>query len=173
VVSYADSLDCVGIMANEIHAVRTVFGTLRFNMTANPMLIPAQTSSRILIQPTMRPVHRRHRENQRARRRSHHFVSGSQSYVLPSTFLINTKETSATPPSRALLAHLRSLGISIQAVSIPSTAHALAAYYTIASAEASSSLARFGGGWWGRERELFGREVRKRILAGTWALTAE
>jgi aspartyl-tRNA(Asn)/glutamyl-tRNA(Gln) amidotransferase subunit A len=75
---------------------------------------------------------------------------------------------------------------------------ALPAYYVLASAEASSNLGRFGGGWFGSaaERETrgtgtgtgtetgderrrrirtdgFGREVRKRILAGTHALSAE
>jgi aspartyl-tRNA(Asn)/glutamyl-tRNA(Gln) amidotransferase subunit A len=69
---------------------------------------------------------------------------------------------------------------------------ALPAYYVLASAEASSNLGRFGGGWFGSstEREIredetgeqrrrrvrtegFGREVKKRILAGTHALSAE
>lgn len=68
---------------------------------------------------------------------------------------------------------------------------ALPAYYVLASAEASSNLARYGGGWFGaaNEREVregesgeerrrrirtegFGGEVKKRILAGTYALSA-
>jgi len=69
---------------------------------------------------------------------------------------------------------------------------ALPAYYVLASAEASSNLARYGGGWFGspKEREErdgetgeerrrrirtegFGQEVKKRVLAGTYALSAE
>lgn len=75
-------------------------------------------------------------------------------------------------------------------ISIPSVRLALPAYYVLASAEASSNLARFGGGWYGgsgdgaealegavdRRQETrrwgFGPEVKKRILAGTYALTA-
>ena len=97
--------------------------------------------------------------------------------------------------------HLRSLGASIHEISIPSLKFTLPAYYVLASAEASSNLARFGGGWYGpdpdatdstgkqaeaervretgeeRRRRIrtegLGGEVKKRILAGTHALSAE
>jgi aspartyl-tRNA(Asn)/glutamyl-tRNA(Gln) amidotransferase subunit A len=95
------------------------------------------------------------------------------------------------PPS--LLEHLLSLGATLHAVSLPNLHLALPAYYVLASAEASSNLARYGGGWFGSEKEKedaregesglerrrrmrtegFGREVKKRILAGTHALSAE
>ena len=74
------------------------------------------------------------------------------------------------------------LDIEILSVSIPSTSRALSAYYTIASAEASSNLARYDGVRYGyrgegsyadtRSRAL-GAEVQKRLLLGTYALTAE
>jgi len=93
-----------------------------------------------------------------------------------------------------LLEYLASLGASLHPVDIPSIRMALPAYYVLASAEASSNLARYGGGWFGspsergekegeresgeerRRRirsEAFGREVKKRLLAGTYALSAE
>ena len=92
-----------------------------------------------------------------------------------------------------LLEHLESLGATLHSVDIPSIRMALPAYYVIASAEASSNLARYGGGWFGSPRERgenrdgetgeerrrrirtegFGREVKKRLLAGTYALSAE
>lgn len=93
--------------------------------------------------------------------------------------------------SRSLLSHLKSLGATLVPVDLPSARLALPAYYVLASAEASSNLARYGGGWYGNtwEREAkeesgeerrrrirtdgFGREVRKRILAGTHALSAK
>ena len=89
---------------------------------------------------------------------------------------------------------LQRLGASLQAVDLPSFNHALPAYYVLASAEASSNLARYGGGWFGsraeknlvweegesgedRRRRIrtegFGQEVKKRILAGTHALSAK
>jgi aspartyl-tRNA(Asn)/glutamyl-tRNA(Gln) amidotransferase subunit A len=92
-----------------------------------------------------------------------------------------------------LLRHLKSLGAELQAVDLPSLNYTLPAYYVLASAEASSNLARFGGGWYGSTKERggvkkdesgeerrfrvrtagFGTEVKKRILAGTHALSAK
>jgi aspartyl-tRNA(Asn)/glutamyl-tRNA(Gln) amidotransferase subunit A len=92
----------------------------------------------------------------------------------------------------SLLEHLKSLGATLHPVSLPNLHLALPAYYVLASAEASSNLARFGGGWYGslaegekngaesgleRRRRTrtagFGEEVRKRILAGAHVLSAE
>ena len=110
--------------------------------------------------------------------------------------------TSTTLPAlpQALLDHLAALGASLHPVSLPSLTRALPAYYVIASAEASSNLARYGGGWFGssweadgergdavmggsretgeeRRRRIrtqgFGQEVKKRLLAGTYALSAD
>ena len=82
---------------------------------------------------------------------------------------------------------LESLGASWQEVSLPHTRYALAAYYVIAMSEASSNLARFDGLRYGlREGEDrdwhttfsairargFGPEVKRRIMLGTYALSA-
>jgi aspartyl-tRNA(Asn)/glutamyl-tRNA(Gln) amidotransferase subunit A len=78
------------------------------------------------------------------------------------------------------------MGASWEKVSMPNTKYALAAYYTIAMSEASSNLARFDGTRYGprndgenwhvmasRTRaENFGKEVQRRILLGTYALSA-
>jgi aspartyl-tRNA(Asn)/glutamyl-tRNA(Gln) amidotransferase subunit A len=94
----------------------------------------------------------------------------------------------------SLLRHFKKLGATLQAVDLPSFNYALPAYYVLASAEASSNLARYGGGWYGSRSEKeqtwvegesgedrrkrirtegFGQEVKKRILAGTHALSAK
>jgi len=51
---------------------------------------------------------------------------------------------------RTLLADLKANGASLVPVSLPSTQYALSAYYVIASAEASSNLARYDGVQYGR-----------------------
>ncbi|MEQ8500330.1 MAG: amidase family protein, partial [Sneathiellaceae bacterium] len=84
------------------------------------------------------------------------------------------------------VAWLQEQGAEILEVSLPHTRYALAAYYIVAPAEASSNLARYDGVRYGLRvpgRDLtelyensraagFGAEVRKRILIGTYVLSA-
>ena len=83
-------------------------------------------------------------------------------------------------------AWLKAAGAEVVEVSLPHTKYALAAYYIVAPAEASSNLARYDGVRYGlREngRDIigmyeatraagFGKEVRRRILIGTYVLSA-
>lgn len=79
------------------------------------------------------------------------------------------------------------LGATIVEISMPSLNSALAAYYVISSAEASSNLARFDGIRYGHRSENyetidelyrnsrnegFGKEVKRRIMLGTFALSS-
>lgn len=88
---------------------------------------------------------------------------------------------------REALAQCEKLGATLVDVSLPNAALAIPAYYVIAPAEASSNLARYDGVRYGhrcadpqsledlytRSRgEGFGAEVRRRILVGTYALSA-
>jgi aspartyl-tRNA(Asn)/glutamyl-tRNA(Gln) amidotransferase subunit A len=87
----------------------------------------------------------------------------------------------------AALKGLRSQGATTDEVSLPSVETAVQAYYVIAMSEASSNLARFDGvrygtsggreGNWNESfanarEEGFGEEVKRRILLGTYALSA-
>ena len=87
---------------------------------------------------------------------------------------------------RVVLDRLSDAGASISEVSLPSTEYALSAYYLIAPAEASANLARFDGVRYGlrvdgdtteemmakTRADGFGPEVTRRILLGTYALSA-
>ncbi len=78
------------------------------------------------------------------------------------------------------------LGAKVASVRLPHAPHALSAYYVLAPAEASSNLARFDGVRYGARaeakgllemytqtrREGFGPEVKRRIMLGTYALSA-
>jgi aspartyl-tRNA(Asn)/glutamyl-tRNA(Gln) amidotransferase subunit A len=82
--------------------------------------------------------------------------------------------------------HLRELGAEIRDVSLPHTGLAIPVYYIVAPAEASSNLARFDGVRYGLRVEGdglkgmyeatrsagFGREVTRRIMLGTYVLSA-
>lgn len=82
---------------------------------------------------------------------------------------------------------LKSLGAIVEEVSLPRTAYGIPSYYVIASAEASSNLARFDGiryGYHSKEAQTleelyklsrsegFGKEVKRRILLGTYVLSS-
>jgi len=82
---------------------------------------------------------------------------------------------------------LKSLGAIVEEISLPITSEGLSAYYIISSAEASSNLARFDGVRYGyrpnefadvdelmlkSRTEAFGREVKRRIMLGTYALSS-
>lgn len=87
---------------------------------------------------------------------------------------------------RAQIDALKAQGHTIKTVELPSLAHSLAVYYIIMPAEASSNLARFDGIRYGFSKEAdkllqvytqsrgegFGKEVRRRILLGTYVLSA-
>jgi aspartyl-tRNA(Asn)/glutamyl-tRNA(Gln) amidotransferase subunit A len=85
------------------------------------------------------------------------------------------------------IAKFRELGCEVHEVSLPHTDYAIACYYIIATAEASSNLARYDGVRYGpraagvetleamyhRTRgQRFGAEVKRRIMLGTYALSA-
>lgn len=87
----------------------------------------------------------------------------------------------------------REMGASVHPVTLPHSRYAIAAYYIIASSEASSNLARYDGAHYGfraqtgsedtrdgslermyqkTRQEGFGAEVKRRIMLGTYALSA-
>ena len=87
---------------------------------------------------------------------------------------------------RKAIDQLESLGAEIHQINLPHTKFAVPVYYLIAPAEASANLARFDGIRYGPRSdaeamwdvfrktrgELFGREVKRRIMLGTYALSA-
>ena len=85
-------------------------------------------------------------------------------------------------------ARIRELGAEVREVSLPNSAYAVPTYYIIAPAEAAANLARYDGVRYGQRKvgpegdiralyrttrgEGFGDEVRRRILVGTYVLSA-
>ena len=85
------------------------------------------------------------------------------------------------------IASLKAAGCAVKAISLPHTEYAIPTYYLVATAEASANLARFDGVRYGYRSpvsdtlsamyshsrdEGFGAEVKRRILLGTYALSA-
>src|SRR3989344_54942 len=67
---------------------------------------------------------------------------------------------------------LENLGIQIKEISMPLFHYGLAAYYIIAPSETSSNLARYDGIRFGNNRTNFTEETKRRIMIGTYTLSA-
>jgi aspartyl-tRNA(Asn)/glutamyl-tRNA(Gln) amidotransferase subunit A len=185
VVSFADSLDCVGVLGKSVDTVKTVFDSI---LSYDPK------------DPTAATPHTR----ERAKASVESLLStlnadlsdpdlSSLRIGIPQEYFPSELNTTIVTAVRKVLERLSALGAELIPVSLPSTPYALSAYYVIASAEASSNLARYDGVQYGTRSPLlpgadkskpgnvyahtrsagFGAEVQKRILLGTYALTAD
>ncbi|MFN9255716.1 MAG: Asp-tRNA(Asn)/Glu-tRNA(Gln) amidotransferase subunit GatA [Gemmatimonas sp.] len=171
-VAYASSLDHVGVFGRTVGdaaaGLQIIAGHDRFDATSAPHAVPE------FLPPT---------------------VDGASADPRPLAGLVIGRPVEYFPASldariaahcRHALTVLESLGAEIRDVSLPSTDLASPVYYIIAPAEASSNLARYDGVRYGRramaddlgamyERtrsEGFGAEVTRRILLGTYVLSA-
>jgi len=106
---------------------------------------------------------------------------------IPHKFLREGMDADVRANFEGLTKRLEDSGVPIRDVELPHVDFAVAAYYTIANAEASANLARFDGVQYGRRSansedlyhlysrsrgEGFGDEVKRRILLGTYVLSA-
>ena len=106
---------------------------------------------------------------------------------LPREYLDAIRRAKPAQLIRAAVEKLQGLGCEVREISLPSTDYAIACYYIIATAEASSNLARYDGvryttrsanpetlaGMYRNTRgEGFGAECKRRIMLGTYVLSA-
>jgi aspartyl-tRNA(Asn)/glutamyl-tRNA(Gln) amidotransferase subunit A len=105
---------------------------------------------------------------------------------VPREYFVEGMQPGVEATVRAAIDVLRDQGAEIVEISLPHTKYALPVYYIIAPAEASANLARYDGVRYGRHvdgkdyweslaktrGEGFGQEVRRRIMLGTYALSA-
>ncbi|RMF81845.1 MAG: Asp-tRNA(Asn)/Glu-tRNA(Gln) amidotransferase subunit GatA [Chloroflexi bacterium] len=105
---------------------------------------------------------------------------------IPQEYFVAGMDEDVEAAVRAAIAQLESLGAELVEVSLPHTQYAVPTYYLIAPAEASANLARYDGirfgprvdkgEMWPTYRatrgEGFGAEVKRRIMLGTYALSA-
>ncbi len=106
---------------------------------------------------------------------------------VPEEYWVEGTQPGVVSAARASIEVLRELGAEVSPVSLPHTKYGVAAYYIIAPAEASANLARYDGVKYGysyrdtsdmreameKTREYgFGPEVKRRIMLGTYALSA-
>ncbi|MFT3742501.1 MAG: Asp-tRNA(Asn)/Glu-tRNA(Gln) amidotransferase subunit GatA [Gammaproteobacteria bacterium] len=106
---------------------------------------------------------------------------------LPKEYFAHNLDPAMEQAMEAAIEQFKTLGASFHEISLPNTKAAVATYYVVAPAECSSNLARFDGIRYGyrcenpkdlvdlyeRSRsEGFGEEVKRRIMIGTYVLSA-
>jgi len=105
---------------------------------------------------------------------------------IPKEYFVSGMQAEVEESVRAAIGELEKTGAIIEEISLPHTEYAVAVYYILATAEASSNLARYDGMRYGHRAaakdlietymisrdEGFGAEVKRRIMLGTYALSA-
>ncbi|KAF8419447.1 amidase signature domain-containing protein [Tirmania nivea] len=174
VVAYSNSLDTVGVLARDSKGVEDIFNAISGYDEMDPTSLSDNTRNRIKEVIAKR----------KARNKGPLRIGVPLEYNL----------AELTPPILATWKHtltqLSLLGHPIVPISLPTTKHALSTYYILAASEASSNLSKFDGLRFGTRsphdwdpetqtlfaptrKNYFGDEVRRRILLGTYSLSAE
>ena len=105
---------------------------------------------------------------------------------IPKEYFVRGMQPEVELAVRTAIRALEKNGAVIEEISLPHTEYAVAVYYIVATAEASSNLARYDGMRYGHSvhakdltdtymisrQEGFGAEVKRRIMLGTYALSA-
>jgi aspartyl-tRNA(Asn)/glutamyl-tRNA(Gln) amidotransferase subunit A len=165
-IAYASSLDRVGPFASNVRDAATLLGVIAGHdpndATSSPAPVPDYAAE------------------------SDKSVEGLRVGV-PAEYFAEGLDPEVRTAVEAGIAALKAAGCEIKPVSMPNTRYAVPAYYLIATAEASANLARFDGVRYGPRSkdsetladmyrhsrdEGFGAEVKRRILLGTYALSA-
>ncbi len=105
---------------------------------------------------------------------------------VPKEYFVEGMQPSVEKVTQEAIAHLKKMGAKVIHISLPHTEYAVPTYYLIATAEASSNLARYDGVKYGYRAkaqtlqqmyrktrgEGFGREVKRRVMLGTFVLSS-
>jgi len=165
-IAFASSLDRVGPFTANVKDAATVLGVIAghdpMDATSSPLPVPDYTAD------------------------LDKGVSGLRLGV-PAEYFAEGLDADVRTAVERSIDQLRAAGAIIKPISLPHTRYAVPTYYLIATAEASANLARFDGVRYGfrakdantlsamyrKSRDLgFGAEVKRRIMLGTYALSA-
>jgi aspartyl-tRNA(Asn)/glutamyl-tRNA(Gln) amidotransferase subunit A len=91
---------------------------------------------------------------------------------VPKEYFIEGLDPRIAELIKKALAFYEQQGAQLVEVSLPHTEYAIAVYYIIQTAEVSSNLARYDGIRYGNPRTAFGDEAKRRIMLGTYVLSA-
>ncbi len=164
-IAYASSLDQIGPIGIDVTSASLLFDVINAH---DPRDSTSSSAPRTAVVPDL-----------------HRAIKGLRIGLPREYFAAGLSDEIAEAVHRAAV-RLQEAGAEISEVSLPSTKYAIAAYYVIADAEASSNLARYDGVKFGMRaggNELhsmytetrhagFGQEVKRRIMLGTFVLSS-
>lgn len=166
-VAFASSLDCVGVFGGTVRDAARVTQAISGH---DPL------DSTTLQQPPLDLLHDLDVNDMRG------VVVG-----VPAEYFPTDMDAEVSAVCRMAIERMRKAGAKIRDISLPHAKYAIPTYYVIATAEASSNLARYDGVRYGlraqdaqtigqvfdRTRSIgFGAEVKRRIMLGTYVLAA-
>jgi aspartyl-tRNA(Asn)/glutamyl-tRNA(Gln) amidotransferase subunit A len=165
-IAFASSLDRVGPFAGNVRDAATFLGVIAghdpCDATSSPAPVPDYATE------SDRPA-------------------GGLRIGVPAEYFADGLDADVRAAIDKGIESLKAAGCSIKPISLPTTRYAIPTYYLVATAEASANLARFDGVRYGYRSpasdtlsdmyshsrdEGFGAEVKRRILLGTYALSA-
>ncbi len=166
-VAFASSFDQIGVLARNCDDAALVLGVMAgkdgLDATSSSHVVPDYPSEMATIS-----------------------VEGLKIGV-PKEYFPESLNPDVASMVKGKLFELRDQGAELVEITLPDSKYAIAAYYILVTAEASSNLARFDGGRYGyrshnsgdlaamyvnSRTEGFGREVKRRIMLGTYVLSA-
>ncbi len=165
-LAYASSLDVIGPLANDVRGAARLLGVIAGHDPLDPTSIEAPIDD--------------------YEEACEHGVKGLRIGV-PDEYFGKGVDPEVLASVWSALSRLEARGARLEPVTLPHTRHAVATYYVLATAEASSNLSRYDGARFGLRREPpgggldgmyeatrgegFGAEVRRRIVLGTYVLS--
>ncbi|KAI1004708.1 Glutamyl-tRNA(Gln) amidotransferase subunit A [Podosphaera aphanis] len=189
VVPYANSLDTVGFLTKSVLASEGYFRQAMGHDVQDPTSLSRKERERVFDGlGHQQSIFKSHRSMET---KSLEFPSWLKELTVGYPLEYNIKEINPEILQvwKFTLKLLRKVGVKVVPVSLPTTKHALSAYYVIAPAEASSNLAKFDGIRYGcpsntikkfddplfssTRGEKLGPEVRRRILLGSYTLSSK
>ncbi len=166
-IAYGSSLDQIGPLGKEVEDVAILLNTIAGYDPLDSTSLNAPVPDYV------------------AEMKRGHSLKGLKVGV-PQEYFIEGVEAGVEAAVRAAIDQLAALGAEIREVSLPHTPYGIPTYYLIATAEASANLSRYDGVRFGLRQDGadmfdtfrqsrtagFGAEVKRRIMLGTYALSA-
>lgn len=166
-VAFASSLDQIGQFGRDVHdtalLLQTVAGHDPHDFTSGTEPVPDYTAG--LNEADLKGM----------------------TIGVPKEYVVDGMDESVVAAMKDLQDRMRDAGATIREISLPHTEYVIPTYYVIATAEASSNLARYDGARYGyrspnattveemyemSRTEGFGEEVKRRIMLGTFVLSS-